>query len=114
MITPGRAVQGTFTPHRKTKETKTTETKKWLSETLGDRPRYLLLNQQKPDEMAMKTSKRLAVHTSDAILQTKTGHTVVDTYLKRTNIIDDNRCWWCNNGERQTVQHLFKACSKWR
>jgi hypothetical protein len=33
-------------------------------------------------------------------------------HLKRINSINDDRCWWCNSGDRQTVKHLFKLCTK--
>ncbi|KAI5792953.1 hypothetical protein FPQ18DRAFT_389531 [Pyronema domesticum] len=40
--------------HRKTKETKAKETKKWLEESLGDRQGYILPTTKKPDENAIK------------------------------------------------------------
>ncbi|KAI5789374.1 hypothetical protein FPQ18DRAFT_391918 [Pyronema domesticum] len=42
------------------------------------------------------------------------GHAVIATHLKRINTIDDDRRWWCNTDERQTVRHLFKECRRWR
>jgi hypothetical protein len=45
--------------HRKTKEMKTRETKKWLQTTLGERQGYILPTTKKPDEDAMKEWKRL-------------------------------------------------------
>jgi hypothetical protein len=25
-----------------------------------------------------------------------------------------DECWWCEEGKRQTREHLFKECSRWR
>jgi hypothetical protein len=96
--------------HRKTKELKDKEAKKWLQETLGDRQGYILPTTNKPDENAMKAPKRLPTR----YYQLKIGHVVIGAHLKRINTIQDDRCWWCNDGERQTVRHLLKFFPKWR
>jgi hypothetical protein len=80
--------------HRKTKELKSKETKKWLQDTLGDRQGYILPTTQKPDEYAMKTSKRLTMR----YYQLKIGYPLIRTYLKHINTTQDDRCWWCNDG----------------
>jgi hypothetical protein len=46
--------------------------------------------------------------------QLKIGHAIIGIHLKRIKSIDDDRCWWCNSGDRQTVKHLFKVCAQWR
>jgi ribonuclease HI len=94
--------------HRKAKELKGKETKKWLQDTLGNRQGYILPTTQKPDGNAMKAPKRLAMR----YYQLKIGHAVIGTHMKRINTIQDDRCWWCNEGERQTIRHLFKFCRK--
>jgi hypothetical protein len=96
--------------HRKTKELKSKEMKKWPQDTLGDRQGYILPMTQKPDEHAMKASKRLAMR----YYELKIGHAVIGTHLKRINTIQDDRCWWCNQSEQRTIRHLFKFCPKWR
>jgi uncharacterized damage-inducible protein DinB len=58
----------------------------------------------------MQAPKRLATR----YYQLKIGHAIIATHLKRINAIDDDRCWWCNTDERQTIRHLFKECRKWR
>jgi hypothetical protein len=59
----------------------------------------------------MQAPRRLATR----YYQLKIGHAVIVIHLKRINTINDNRCWWCNTNERQTVRHLlFKECRKWR
>jgi hypothetical protein len=69
-----------------------------------DRPEYSAPTQQKPDPTLMTAPKKLATR----YYQLTTGHAVIGTHLERINAMDDDRCWWCNNGERQTVKHLFK------
>jgi hypothetical protein len=56
------------------------------------------------------TSKRLA----SRYYQLKMGHAITGEHLKRINSTKDNRCWWYNNGDRQTMKHLIKDCHKWR
>jgi 23S rRNA A1618 N6-methylase RlmF len=58
----------------------------------------------------MTTTKRLATR----YYQLKIGHAVIGVHLKRIKTIDDDRCWWCDSGERQSVKHLMKECRKWR
>jgi hypothetical protein len=64
----------------------------------------------KPDPTAIKTTKRIATR----YYQLKTGHAVIVVHLKRIKTIPDDRCWWCNLGDRQSVKHLVKECRKWR
>jgi ribonuclease HI len=96
--------------HRKTKEKKWSDTKSWLKKSINNRPNYIPPTQQKPDPTAMATSKRLA----SRYYQLKMGHAITGEYLKRINSTNNHRCWWCNNGERQTLKHLIKDCHKWR
>lgn len=96
--------------HRVTKEKKTSETKLWLKNTIKDRPNYPPPSTLKPGQAAMAARKRLALR----YYQLKTGHALTGTHLKRIKAIEDDRCWLCDNGDRQTVSHLFKECRRWR
>jgi ribonuclease HI len=96
--------------HRTTKEKKWSDTKSWLKESINNRPNYIPPRQQKPDPTTMATPKRLA----SRYYQLKMGHVITGEHLKRINSTNDDRCWWCNNGERQAVKHLIKDCHKWR
>jgi len=31
--------------------------------------------------------------------------------LKKT---DSDQCWWCETGKRQSRDHLFKECGRWK
>ena len=49
--------------------------------------------------------------------QLKSGHALTGVYLKCTGNRPDGHCWWCdpeNIGTRQTRDHLFKHCYKWK
>jgi hypothetical protein len=94
--------------HRTTKEKKWSDTKSWLKESINDRPNYIPPRQQKPDPAAMPTSERLA----SRYYQIKMVHAITGEHLKRINSTNNDRCWWWNNRERQTVKHLIKYCHK--
>jgi hypothetical protein len=96
--------------NRTTKEKRTKESKEWIKSLVEGRTGYQAPEHQKPDPAAMTTTKRIATR----YFQLKTTHALTGTHLKRIKTIDDDRCWWCNNGERQTVQHLLKDCKRWR
>lgn len=96
--------------NRMTKEKKTTETKEWLKKIIKDRPKYYPPKSLKPDQTVMAASKSLAAR----YFQLKMGHATTESHLKRINAMEDDRCWWCENEDRQMVTHLFKECGKWR
>jgi hypothetical protein len=58
----------------------------------------------------MATSKRQAFR----YYELKTGNVITGEHLKRINSTNNDRCWWCNNGERWARKHLIKDCHKWR
>ena len=42
------------------------------------------------------------------------GHANIGSYLHRMELVDDDTCWWCDTGERQTRFHLVASCPAWR
>jgi ribonuclease HI len=96
--------------NRVTKEKRSNETKKWITETTGHRKNYSPPTLTKPDLITMASSKAIATR----YYQLKIGHAVISRHLKRIGTIDDDRCWWCNSGERQSISHLIKECHKWK
>jgi hypothetical protein len=45
--------------------------------------------------------------------QLMTGHAVIAPYLKnKLRKRESEECWWCQEGKRQSREHLFKECSK--
>ena len=46
--------------------------------------------------------------------QLLSGHAMIAPFLKeKWGWTDSDRCWWCYGG-RQSRDHLFKECSKWK
>jgi hypothetical protein len=40
---------------------------------------------------------------------------IIAPYLKnKLRKRESEECWWCDSGERQTREHLFKECSRWK
>jgi hypothetical protein len=42
------------------------------------------------------------------------GHEPMGVDLKRLGHQDDNKWLWCGGNGTQTVEHLFRHCSRWR
>jgi hypothetical protein len=43
-----------------------------------------------------------------------TGHALTAPYLwDKLHKRESDECWWCESGQRQTREHLFKECSHW-
>jgi hypothetical protein len=45
------------------------------------------------------------------------GHTLIGPYMKeKLNKADSDECRWCDTGQQQTREHLFKECprGRWR
>ena len=59
---------------------------------------------------AARAPKRIAAR----YYQLKAEHALIGPYLKRIKKRDNDRCWWCKGGLRQTRVHLFKECRKWK
>jgi hypothetical protein len=56
-----------------------------------------------------QVTKRL----SSRFFQLKIGHAITATYLNRIQKMNNTHCWWCSN-RKQTVEHQFFNCRRWR
>jgi hypothetical protein len=56
---------------------------------------------------------RKAIKDALVFFQLASGHANIDTYLKRIGGKESDRCWYCDQA-RQTREHLFGGCNKWR
>ena len=46
--------------------------------------------------------------------QLLSSHAAIGPYLKdKIRKTDDDHCWWCEGGKRQTRHHLFTECRAW-
>ena len=58
--------------------------------------------------------RRTPKHIVNRYYQLLSGHAAIGTYLKdKIRRIDNDRCWWCGGGKRQTRHHLFTECRAW-
>jgi hypothetical protein len=96
--------------NRVTTERKWEESKEWLVEQCRGHRAYKLVTTQRRDRPPLSAPKRTAAR----YYQLKTGHALIGPYLKRIGKSEDDKCWWCKKGARQTREHLFKECRKWK
>ena len=71
-----------------------------------DRPR----KRMRPDLTPAKASKAVA----SRYCQLRTGHALIGPYLKKISKRPSDTCWWCDRGVKQSREHLFKSCKKWK
>ena len=69
-------------------------------------------------ENASRPGRRLLRSTPKSIAgryyQLLSGHAAIGSCLKdKIRKTEDDRCWWCGGGERQTRHHLFTECRAW-
>jgi hypothetical protein len=50
---------------------------------------------------------------AERYFQLKVGHALMGVYLERIKKNKSQECWWCGH-KRQTRDHLFKWCKKWK
>ena len=74
----------------------------------------MLRKKGKPDPTPGRAEKRTALR----FYQLKSGHALTGVFLKSTDNRTDDHWWWRDaeniNGTRQTRDHLFKHCYKWK
>jgi ribonuclease HI len=96
--------------NRVTTERKWEESKEWLVAQCRGNRTYRLVTTQRRDKPPLGAPKRQAAR----YYQLKMGHALIGTYLKRIGKSADDKCWWCGRKARQTREHLFKDCRRWR
>ena len=57
-----------------------------------------------------QASKAVASH----FYQLRTGHALIGPCLKKIGKRANNTCRWCDHGVKQSREHLFKSCKKWK
>ena len=63
-----------------------------------------------PDPTPAKASKAVA----SRYYQLRTGRALIGPYLKKIGKCASDTCWWCDCGVKQSREHLFKSCKKWK
>ncbi|TGZ84073.1 hypothetical protein EX30DRAFT_369375 [Ascodesmis nigricans] len=96
---------------RKINEARHQEEKQWFREKCQKYypQRYKLRKSTRADPTAAKARKKIALQ----YYRFAADRAVTATYLKSIGKRESDECWWCD-GPRQTREHLFKECRKWR
>ena len=93
-------------------ETRARRMKQWISEHLGDSRRKYRPPPGKG--VRRKLLRRAPKHIAGRYYQLLSGHVAIGPYLKdKIHKVDDDQCWWCGGGKKQTRHHLFTECRAW-
>jgi hypothetical protein len=93
----------------RTMEIKSQATKNWIQERTH---KAYILRKKSRLRKNLKHEKRA---TAARFYQLLSGHAITAPYLKeKLKKGDTDVCWWCESGKRQTREHLFKECARWK
>jgi ribonuclease HI len=91
-------------------EAKWKETEEWWKAKFNSkRKRYKLNKKRRMHRLLGEAKKKIA----GRYFQLKVGHALTGVYLERIKKKEGPECLWCGH-KRQTTEHLFKWCPKWR
>ena len=96
-------------PRRVTTETRTDATSEWIRARSGQRRRYRPPKGGRMRKDLNKARKELA----SRFYQLLSGHAATAEHLVRIGQAENEKCFWCGSGERQTRYHLFVKCRRW-
>ena len=93
-------------------ESRSRTTTEWVSSRTGNPRRKYRAPRGKG--LRRRLLRRAPKPTAGRCYQLLSGHAAIGPYLE-DNIrkTDDDRCWWCGGGKRQTRHHLFTECRAW-
>ena len=94
---------------RVTTEARASATATWIRDHCGRRRRYRPPKGGKMRKELGRCPKELA----GRFYQLMSGHAAVAEHLVRVGQADNDNCFWCGSGERQTRHHLFIKCRRW-
>ncbi|KAF8534323.1 hypothetical protein BDD12DRAFT_913521 [Trichophaea hybrida] len=95
---------------RRVTEAKWTETGKWWKAKFKNKKTVYRLNKKRRiHKLLGQVKKKIA----GRYLQLKVGHTLMGVFLKHIKKKESQECWWCGH-KRQTRDHLFMWCKKWK
>jgi hypothetical protein len=96
---------------RKATDQRRQQTMEWIRTHLVGRFSYRL-----PRKVGFrKALQGVPKKSASRFFQFATGHALTAPYLmEKLKKHPSDECWWCEEGKRQTREHLFKECSRWR
>jgi hypothetical protein len=90
-------------------EAKWTETEAWWKAKFNKKAIYRI-NRKRMMPVEVSLAKKSI---TSRYLQLKVGHALTAVYFERIKKKESQECWWCQY-KRQTRDHLFKWCKKWK
>ena len=94
---------------RKTAEARSKTTREWVRDDVRKERRYRPLPRGKLRKGLGKVRKELA----GRFCQLLSGHAATAVHLRRVGQAPNDKCWWCDSGERQLRHHPFIRCRRW-
>ena len=90
-------------------ETRSKATAEWIRNHSGRHRRYHPPKGGKMRKSLNRTRKELA----SRYYQLQSGHAATAEHLQRVGQAENDTCFWCGSGERQSRYHLFVRCRRW-
>ena len=81
----------------------------WMESRLSKHHAYRPPKRMRPDPTPAKASKAVA----SRFYQLRTGRALIGPYFKKIGKRASDTCW-CDRGVKQSREHLFKSCKKWK
>jgi ribonuclease HI len=95
---------------REVTEAKWQETEQWWKAKFNSKRKGYKLNKKRRMHTLLGEAKKKI---AGRYFQLKVGHALTGVYLERIKKNESPECWWCGH-KRQTREHLFKWCPRWR
>lgn len=67
-----------------------------------------------PCKTYLRICRSLPRHQASKLIQLRTGHIPLNTYLQKRKLIDTDRCTKCQGGRRETLRHFLFECPAYR
>ena len=92
-----------------TTETRSKATKEWIRDRVKSKHRYC----PPPNGKMRKELGRVPKELAGRYYQLLSGHAATAQHLVRVGQAQNECCWWCGSGEKQSRHHLFIRCQRW-
>jgi hypothetical protein len=96
--------------NRQATEAQSWLTKEWIQQRLAASRSY----KPKAKWGIRKALKTIPKRRAAVFLQLASGHALIGTHLSRIKKKEEDTCWWCRSGRKQTRGHLFGGCKAWK
>jgi hypothetical protein len=98
---------------RKASERKSEEAEQWVRPRVARNRAYIAPKKRKFE--LRPEIRHIPKPLASRYYQLMSGHALIGPYMKeKLKKADSDECWWCDTGQRQTRENLFKECPKWK